>query len=203
VVLPDGTQVWLNAASELRYPTRFTGNSREVTLTGEAYFEVAQLANQPFRVNTADLAVTVLGTGFNIMAYQNEETVHATLVQGSVKVSSTRMPQQTGIVLTPGQQASIVPGSAITVNRPDLNEVLSWKEGSFSFSKTSLQAIMRQIERWYDVEVVYEGSMPDFHFTGNFSRRQYASQLLEILEASGEVNFTIEKDKIIVKRGKR
>lgn len=201
IVLPDGTHVWLDAASSLRFPTAFTGADRTVQLTGEAYFEVASQASQPFTVQTGEVSVLALGTSFNIMAYTNEANTAATLVQGSVKVTAGAGES---VVLTPGRQATVQHGSTvIKTGMADVAEVLSWKDGLFSFSNVSIQALMRQLERWYDVDVEYEGDIPDYHFNGTVSRRQYVGQLLEILEESGEVKFTLTGNKIIVKRAKQ
>ncbi|UPK72498.1 FecR family protein [Chitinophaga filiformis] len=195
LTLPDGSKVWLNSASSIRYPTAFTGTERKVEMTGEGYFEVAPDAAKPFTVKAGKIDVHVLGTGFNIMAYADENAIRTTLVSGSVKV-------QTGnaaTVLTPGVQASLAPNEqAFKTSRPDLAEVLAWKNGQFRFNRTGIKNIMRQVERWYDVDVSYEGNVDNIEFQGILSRKVNAKALLETLEATGEVHFRIEGDHISV-----
>jgi len=192
VVLADGTRVWLNSASSLHFPTAFTGPTREVQLTGEAYFEVADNAAQPFVVKTQRLDVHVLGTAFNVMAYEDEEAVRTTLVQGAVKVSARNQELQ----IRPGEQAALAEKDHLAVSSPDLSEVLAWKEGKFRFKKTPIKMIMRQIARWYDVDIVYKGKTPDLLLSGVFPRTEYVSQLLEVLQEAGNIHFTMEGNTI-------
>ncbi|WP_177222648.1 FecR family protein [Chitinophaga sp. YR627] len=195
LTLPDGSHVWLNAASSIRYPTAFTGAERNVELTGEGYFEIAPNAAQPFTVKTGKLDVHVLGTGFNIMAYADENAVRTTLVNGSVKVAAGAATT----ILTPGTQASLQTGAAgFTISKPDLDEVLAWKNGQFRFSRTNIKQIMRQVSRWYDVEVSYEGNVDNIEFQGILSRKVTAQALLETIAATGEVHFRITGDHISV-----
>ena len=197
VKLPDGTQVWLNAASSLRFPLAFSGKERKVVLTGEGYFEVAKDKSKPFRVMSGNQMVEVLGTHFNINSYADEGSIKTTLVEGSVKVHSGAKTG-TDLMLVPGQQA-INNGELMSLNvHPDIEEIISWKEGSFQFNDTSLSSIMRQLSRWYDVDVEFVGQVPDYHFRGRISRDTPIAQIFEILKTGG-LNFTIEGRRIIVK----
>jgi transmembrane sensor len=215
VTLPDGTKVWLNAASSLRYPTAFTGRERKVTVTGEAYFEVAHNANLPFVVNVNDKEeVTVLGTHFNINAYENEKAIHTTLLQGSVKVGSRQWAVGSGekaegsrqkaetkeqsVVLKPGEQVSLSHTSQLSQPIPvQTGEVIAWKNGLFNFEGASLGEIMRQLERWYDIEVSYEKGIPNVEFEGKMTRDVPLSDLLSMLERS-DIHFKVEGRKLIV-----
>ncbi|QEH42556.1 FecR family protein [Chitinophaga sp. XS-30] len=190
LVLPDGTQVWLNAASSIHYPTVFTGKERTVTITGEAYFEVTKNAGMPFRVNTSGgTMVEVLGTRFNINAYADEDAIRTTLAEGAVKVSSGNEQ----VILQPGQQAQVT-GRQIQVLRPDMAQVLAWKNGIFNFENSSLEEVMRQLSRWYDVEVVYKGRIPDRVFGGELQRSLPLSQVLEVLrDMKLNVQLTAER----------
>lgn len=199
VTLSDGTEVWLNAVSSIRYPSEFTGDNREVELTGEAYFDVAK-GVKPFRVKTSGMEVRVLGTAFNLMAYQDENSVQTTLVSGAVSVTDGKGERK----LEPGEQADWKPGApAPTVSKPDLEGVLGWKDGEFRFRKTNIASIMRQISRWYDVDVRYEGETPDFRFTGIVSRKEYVNQLLDALELTGEIHFKTDGKTITVFKGRQ
>lgn len=195
LTLPDGSQVWLNSASSIRYPTAFTGTKRMVEMTGEGYFEIAPDAAKPFTVKAGRLDVQVLGTGFNIMAYADENAIRTTLVSGAVRVKAGDATS----VLRPGVQASISPaGKTFITSKPDLAEVLAWKNGQFRFNRTGIRNIMRQVSRWYNVEVTYEGNVDNIEFQGILSRKVTAKALLETLEATGEVHFKIEGDHISV-----
>jgi transmembrane sensor len=195
VVLPDGTKAWLNSASSLKYPTVFDGKTRNVELRGEAYFEVAKNSRSPFTVNTSDMQVVVLGTAFNLMAYADEGAVRTTLVNGVVRLLSHKGAQ----MIKPGEQGSLDKREEqFTVSRPDLDEVLAWKDGEFKFSGQTIQTIMRQMVRWYDVDIEYQGVPPDIRFNGDISSKQNASALLDILETTRAVHFKIEGRKIIV-----
>lgn len=186
--LPDGTQVWLNAASSIRYPTAFIGNGRRVAITGEVYFEV-QRAAQPFKVSTPNGAeVEVLGTHFNINAYADEKAINTTLLEGSVRVRSNDATLQ----LAPGQQARIT-NQLELVSDANLDQVMAWKNGAFYFDQVSLRDIMRQLSRWYDIEVQYEGNVPDISFGGKMGRDVSLSKLLHFFKGSG-VHFRIEEN---------
>ena len=196
LILPDGSHVWLNAASSIRYPAAFTGKERKVEITGEAYFEVAKSAARPFRVKIGEAEeVEVLGTHFNIMAYEEEATVKTTLLEGAVKVTRAKASH----LLRPGQEAQLNKnGDGITViDDAPLSEAVAWKNGLFFFNRASLSTVMRQIARWYDVQIVYEGDIPEMEFGGKISRKSNVSEVLKILELS-KVHFRIEGKKIIV-----
>jgi transmembrane sensor len=192
VILPDGTKVWLNAASSIKFPTAFAAHDRHVELTGEAYFEVAKDASKPFDVTVNTLQVKVLGTHFNINAYSDEDAVKTTLLEGSVQLTSGNNHN----LLKPNQQG-IFRGTNISVVDVDAERLIAWKNGFFDFNRASIQDIMKQISRWYDTEVVYNGKIPDDEFVGKIERGAKLSQVLHILELS-HVHFTVENKKITV-----
>jgi transmembrane sensor len=195
--LPDGTQVWLNAGSRLRYPSRFTGSVRQVELTGEAYFEVARNKAMPFRVLSHNQVVKVLGTHFNISAYETEATVKTTLLEGAVRISLQQGRQSK--LLQPGQQAVVGDGAAtISVQEVEVEKAVAWKNGYFMFEDEDLESIMRQLARWYDVEVSYAGEVEGLKFGGMVSRSKSLDQTLRILELTGNVHFKIEGRRITV-----
>lgn len=181
VVLPDGTAVWLNAATSLRYPTAFDGNERVVMLRGEAYFEVAKNA-RPFRVQIDErTAVEVLGTHFNIHAYSDENQISTTLLEG--KVAMTRNDALLRrVVLNPGQQAIADKEQLAISKQVNIDQVMAWKNGMFNFEGMDLPAVLRQLARWYDVEIVYEGKIPTRKFGGEMQRDLSLQQVLRILE---------------------
>lgn len=195
LVLADGTRVWLNAASSITYPTVFTGNERRVTITGEAYFEVAKNKKMPFKVNVNGREeVEVLGTHFNIMAYDNEPVIKTTLLEGSVKINK----DHTLGILKPGQQAVLTPkGQLSIIDEADVDQAVAWKNGQTLFNNEDIRTIMRQISRWYDVDVEYRGEMPARLFTGGISRESNLSEVLKVLELS-KIHFTVADSKIIV-----
>ncbi|MBC8985160.1 FecR family protein [Pedobacter sp. N36a] len=193
IALPDGTMVWLNAASSLKYPSSFTGKDRFVTLTGEAYFEVAKDKKKPFRVKTLQQEVEVLGTHFNINAYGDEEVVKTTLIEGSVKV---KLPSDKSAVLKPGEQSSVL--NDIKINQVDANSAIDWKQGLFWFNDESIYSIMRQFSRWYNIEVEYRGNVSNIRFGGQVSRMKNLSQVLRIMELTKSIQFKVEGNKIIV-----
>ncbi len=211
VILPDGSHVWLNAASSLRFPTAFTNNERNVELTGEAYFEVAKDATKPFKVYFSshtgggrEGAVEVLGTHFNINAYNDEANIKATLLEGSIRVTpaqGSRLEAHSSKLLTPGQQASISSQSnqstPIQVQTVDTEEVIAWKNGKFQFNQADIKTVMRQIARWYDVEVTYEGPVSKEKFEGEIPRNSSLADVFRILELSA-VHFKTEGRKVIV-----
>ncbi|HEY9561181.1 MAG TPA: FecR domain-containing protein [Anseongella sp.] len=209
LTLPDGTKVWLNAASSLRYPISFKGPDRTVFLTGEAYFEVAsspatisssdKTAKKPFHVRVNDMTVTVLGTHFNIMAYAGKSQIETTLLEGSVQVNA-KTTNTDPVQLYPGQQAILDKNNAgINVAEVNTEEIVAWQKGYFQFNRANIYAIMRQVERWYDVKVVYEEPMPKEEFIGKISRNESLSSVLRIFKLS-KINFRIEGNKIIVFR---
>lgn len=199
VTLADGTLVWLNAASSIRFPVVFTGTERKVTITGEAYFEVAKNVAMPFKVKAASSEIEVLGTHFNVNAYEDEASIKTTLLEGSVKVSAIASSvKHAPVLLKPGQQSSISKAGIISVqNDADTEEAMAWRNGRFQFRSADLQSILRQISRWYDVDVVYQGKV-DLHFTGQLARNANVSNVFEKLALTGEVNFRIDGKKIIV-----
>lgn len=205
--LPDGSKVWLNAASSIRYPTVFNSKERLVELTGEAYFDIKKNQNIPFRVHFSSPSkdgggregmIEVMGTQFNVNAYHDESAISTTLLEGKIKMVSD---QQTAI-LKPGQQAQIkntsLGNGRIRVNDDvDTEEAIAWKNGLFYFDNVDIQAIMRQLARWYKVQVVFKGKIPARRFAGQVSRGARLSQVLKILELS-KIHFTIEGDVVTV-----
>ncbi|HEX6428654.1 MAG TPA: FecR family protein [Niastella sp.] len=213
LVLPDGSKVWLNAASSIRYPVAFTGNERRVEITGEVYFEVAPLTlptgrdgggskKVPFivKINTPPAGgsggqVEVLGTHFNVNAYNDEPAIATTLLEGKVKVSSMVNGQWS--MLKPGQQAAIHHSQLTIHDNIDMDLAVAWKNGLTAFKSADIKSIMRQVSRWYNVEVVYEGTIPQRTFTGGVSRDAPLSELLHLLDVS-KVHFRIEGNKVIL-----
>ncbi|CAL1517431.1 FecR family protein [Chitinophaga sp. MM2321] len=201
LTLPDGTQVWLNSASSIRFPSAFSGKARDIQITGEAYFEVTHLQaaigngkNIPFIVTVNGMKVEVLGTHFNINAYEDEGIIKTTLLQGSVKVIQEDQQQ----ILIAGQQAKLKQdGHLELVKGPDLEEVMAWKNGFFQFQNDSISNIMRQVARWYDVDINYQGNISQL-FIGKVPRNVNVSTLLSILESTGWVHFKINGREIIV-----
>lgn len=195
VTLSDGTKVWLNSESSLTYPVAFGGAERKVILKGEAYFEVSKNEQKPFIAQTDHAEVYVLGTHFNINAYKDEKNVKVTLLEGSVRLSAG--PDKA--LLTPGEQGIVeLSHAGIERKKVNVNQVMAWKAGYFIFRNNTIQDIMRQIERWYDVEVVYEGDIPKGTFGGTYSRNKDIHELLKGLELTGLVHFKIEGRRIIV-----
>lgn len=204
ITLSDGTKVWLNAGSTLKYPNHFAGKERIVELQGEAYFEVAQNKAKPFKVTSQGQEVEVLGTHFNISAYTNDKTIKTTLLEGSVKVSNglssskeANDPRNTKI-LTPGQQAQVSNDNIVIATNIDLEGIISWKEGYFKFNE-NLESIMAKVARWYDIEVVYEIKPdPKLTFSGKISRDRNIAGILNMLSFNGDVHFKIEGRRVIV-----
>ncbi|QEC43066.1 FecR family protein [Pseudobacter ginsenosidimutans] len=179
--LADGSRVWMNAGSSLHFPTSFPGKERIVELTGEAYFEIAKDAQKPFRVKVNDMQVNVLGTQFNIMAYENETSKAVTLLEGAVNVEH----RQQSVNLKPGQQTQSSDQTGLRLlSNIDTEEAIAWKNGLFITNHTSLPVLMRQIERWYNVNVVYEGKVPDKKFGGKIPRKSDLQEVLQVLEFS-------------------
>jgi transmembrane sensor len=195
VILPDGTKVWLNAASSLTYPTAFTGGDRTVHLKGEAYFEVSEGKDKPFKVIVGNMQVNVLGTHFNVMAYDDENAIKTTLLEGAVKVTEGAASQ----VLRPGQEARLDRSSeSFKLLDVDADVAIAWKNGVFQFGGSPIETVMREIARWYDVDVEYQGRT-DEHFTGTISRSVNASEVFKMLELTGAVHFNFDGKKIIVR----
>jgi len=194
LLLSDGTKVWLNSESSIRYPAAFAGITRDVTISGEAYFEVAKNEKIPFVVKVDNMEVKVMGTHFNINAYHDEESIKTTLLEGSVKV----LDAGNTTVLAPGQQSKVSKtGSIQLVKNADLEGAVAWKNGVFLFNKADIQSVMRQIGRWYDLEIAYEGEIPKDRFGGKLPMDAKVSQVLGALEQT-QVHFRIEGKKVIV-----
>lgn len=195
ITLPDGTTVWLNASSTLKFPTSFAGKERRVDLTGEAYFEVAQNIEKPFIVIAANSRVKVCGTHFNVMAYPEDSESKTTLLEGSVEVSPAKAGksgvESSVVTLTPGQQASMNVSNEILVKEADTEEVIAWKNGLFIFKNEGIESIMQKISRWYGVEIVYEADFIPSTFTGKISRSENISGVLRMLELTEVVSFKI------------
>lgn len=197
VVLPDGTRVWLNAASTLRYPTVFTGTERRVELQGEAYFEVVSNKEMPFRVKSNLQLVEVIGTHFNINSYADESTVRTTLLEGSIKISIRN--SKSSRTLKPGEQASVKSDiSLIGVNNVNTEEFIAWKNGYFLFENENIESIMRKISRWYNVDIEYQGKTPEGKFGGAVSKSKNISEVLRILELTKAVHFKVQGRRVTV-----
>ncbi|WEK37021.1 MAG: FecR family protein [Candidatus Pseudobacter hemicellulosilyticus] len=194
LLLPDGTRVWLNAASAIRYPTRFGAGNREVELTGEAYFEVTKNSRQPFIVKLTGMGeVEVTGTQFNIKAYA-DETVATTLLEGAVTIRTPSQQQP----MQPGSQTTMLPdGKLHHTPHADTEQAVAWKNRSFSFKETDLKTILKQLARWYDIEVKYQGAVPEKTFTSNLSMDTNLSEILTILRSS-KINFSFENGVLTV-----
>lgn len=192
IVLVDGSRVWLNAKSSISFPTAFEGNERNVTIEGECFFEIAKDKTKPFVIDVdGKQRIIVTGTQFNVNAYRNEPVVSTTLVEGAVSLQMNGEGSKEAVKLHPGQQASGDPDGRWKVQEVNVQEVVAWKNGLFQFRDAPLENVMRQIERWYNVEVDYEGGAPQRKFSGKLRRNSNASQILEILRFAG-VNFRIE-----------
>lgn len=195
LTLPDGSHVWLNAASSLRFPTAFNGHERNVTLTGEAYFEIAQHANSPFKVRANDVEIAILGTHFNVMAYTDEHNITTTLLQGAVKVHSPGK----AVLLKPGQQALFDHSTkGLQVSAADTESAVAWKNGYFSFSNENIQSAMRKIARWYNVDIEYRGDVTHKALWGTISKFEDIHEVLSMLELTGTMHFSMEGRKVIV-----
>ena len=197
VILPDETKVWLNASSSLRFPTAFAGKERRVQISGEAYFEVAKNPSQPFLVSiNGGSEVEVLGTHFNIMAYGDERAVKTTLLEGAINFRNGTAEKK----LKPGQQVQLQNGTLKLEVDVDIDQVVAWKNGLFDFSDDVIPDIMRQLSRWYDIEVAYDGPVPEGHYAGAVRRQSNISEVLKMLELAGDVRFEIQGKKVTVKK---
>jgi hypothetical protein len=198
LVLPDGSKVWLNAASSLRFPTRFEGKQRTVFLNGEAYFEVAKNAKMPFQVIPDDgMTVEVLGTQFNVMSYGDEKEVRTTLAEGIVKVTKIKK----SVLLSPSKQAVMLKADqSLVVSDANVDKALAWKDGMIEFDGDELPYIMRQLSRWYDIDVYFLGEVPTGRYNGSIRRQAPLSKVLEILKLAG-VQFKLENKKLMVTGG--
>lgn len=194
IVLPDNTKVWLNASSFIRFPVEFSGSKREVELSGEAYFEVAHNPTATFIVKTNEIQVEVLGTSFDIMAYNDEELIATTLVEGSLLVTNQ---QSVSSLLHPGNKASYKNGKLSIEKDANVEEAVAWKNGVFYFDNTSIKNIMRQVGRWYNVDIVFEKDV-DLHFSGELSRNSDIAEILRKLALTNEIQFSLNNRTIFV-----
>lgn len=195
LVLPDGSKVWLNAASTIKYPTIFTGRERVVEISGEAFFDVEQDKAKPFivKINNSTI-IEVLATSFNINAYEQEQTVKTTLVEGALRVNANNDRQ----LLKPGQQAQVAAGKPVkVVNNVNISQAMAWKNGYFDFNDVDLPVMMRQLERWYDIQVVYEGTVPDVTFKGKMDRNVQLSDVVGFLKNFG-INASLQDRKLLI-----
>lgn len=187
--LPDGSRVWLNASSVITYPTLFADKERIVELSGEAYFEVAKKPDMPFTVRVNGMNVNVLGTSFNVMAYDDEANIKTTLLEGAVQVVNGNSKA----LLKPGQEANVNnTEEKVKIATADIEQATAWKNGMFLFNKTDIRSIMRQLSRWYDFEVKYESAFENRNFSGMISRETELSQVLKMLQMTKDVKFKVE-----------
>lgn len=194
LILPDGTKAWLNATSSIRFPTAFTGNTREVTIQGEVYFEIAQQPNQPFIVKVNTMKIEVLGTHFNVMAYEEEQNICTSLLEGAVNVISGNSVRQ----IKPGQQALVNrEHNGISISNADVDAAIAWKNGRFEFNG-NIKSILRELTRWYDVQFIYEGAITEKAFAATFSRQDSLAEILNQLELTGSIHFKINDKTITV-----
>ena len=194
MTLADGSRVWLNAGSSVTYPVAFVDNERKVNITGEAYFEISHDASKPFKVTKGDFEVAVLGTHFNVNAYDDEKEIKVTLLKGSVEVKL----KNAKLKIVPGQQAKTINNEQLSINKNvDLEEVMAWKNGLFIMHKAEMGTIMREVSRWYNVEIVYHGEIPKGRISGDLPRSMNLSKVLQVMTLSG-VEFNIEGSKVMV-----
>jgi transmembrane sensor len=199
LILSDGTKVWMNAATSIKFPVDFTGNERVVELSGEAYFEVAHNTTKPFKVRSNGQIVQVLGTHFNINAYPDEEAIRTTLLQGSVKVFTngfSPLSDKKALIIKPNEQA-IFKNDQLSSVTVDADEIIAWKNGFILFKNADIKHIMRQIARWYDVDVVYQGQVTEDTYSGEISRNADLAEVFKVLKLS-DINLKIDGRKIIV-----
>lgn len=203
LILPDGTKVWLNASSTLRYPTEFKGANRVVEIEGEGYFDVAKVPSVPFIVKSRRQETVVLGTEFNISAYEEEETEKTTVVSGSVRVHAKVLVAGSGYApqlsreLAPQEQSVVTSSGAITKHKANVRSAVAWKSGNFYFKGTAFDDMVRQIARWYDIEVVYTNKIPQETFSGTFKRTASLASILEFLKGAG-ITCRMEGRKLLV-----
>jgi ferric-dicitrate binding protein FerR (iron transport regulator) len=194
MALPDGTEVWLNAASSIYFPTVFSGKERAVTITGEAYFEVAHDPRHPFTVTAGKTTIEVLGTHFNVMAYDNEAEMKTTLVEGSVKISD----EGRTAVLRPGEELQLNAQQFKVIRDADVEAAIAWKNGWFVFKDAGVETVMKQLERWYNISVKYEGRIPEKQLNGKVSRNASLSELMEMLSFYDDMKCSIEGNTVII-----
>lgn len=197
ITLPDGSKAWLNAESSLKYPVRFAGKERRVEMTGEVYFEIVKNRTMPFKVNSANQEIEVLGTHFNVNAYADEPVVRTTLLEGSVRVQVVPSSPEIVRTLKPGEQSALT-AKGIEVKRVDTEETMAWRNGDFIFKSESLSSILRKVSRWYDVEVIYKIDANAIKFDGMVSRKRNIAAVLNMIESTGNVHFKLEGRRLIV-----
>jgi transmembrane sensor len=199
LTLPDGTRVWLNADSKLTFPAQFVGNSRIVTVTGEAYFEVAKNKARPFKVISKNQEIKVLGTHFNVSSYEDEMVTRTTLLEGKVNVSTgkTTGTLAADVILQPNQQADLING-VIKVEEVNAEKAIAWKNGKFEFVSEDIESILRKIARWYNVEIVYKDELVNKQFSGSFSKFDNVAKVLQTIELTNTIHFKIEGRRILV-----
>ncbi|MBD1426471.1 FecR family protein [Sphingobacterium arenae] len=193
IVLPDGSKVWLNSASSISFPSNFSAAERKVSITGEVYFEIQHDVTRPFRVHAPQQQIEVLGTRFNINAYEDEPYVRTSLIEGSVKVKGATQEH----VLKPGFELRTTKNGDDRVGKADIEAIIAWKEGVFQFDRVELGALMRQLARWYDVEVIYTGAYPKDEFVGKIKRNEDIRKILNVLRY-GNINVSLEGRKLMV-----
>ncbi|MBE9462144.1 FecR family protein [Dyadobacter subterraneus] len=205
ISLSDGTKVWLNSLSSIRFPAVFSADERKVEITGEVYFEVAKVSlnkkRVPFRVVSNNQIIEVIGTHFNVNSYRDESVVKTTLLEGSVKVSTIANGKISleAVKLKPGEQSIVKPKqAAIAVEKVDTESAVAWQKGYFKFKDTNIEEVMRQLSRWYDLDVVYIGPLPQDQFTGYVSKKVAISSVLNILQEGGGVRFNVKDKKVEV-----
>ncbi|MEN0053161.1 MAG: FecR domain-containing protein [Mucilaginibacter sp.] len=196
LILADGTKVWLNAATSLKYPIAFTGNERVVELTGEAYFEVAHNPQKPFKVISMGQEVKVLGTHFNINAYHDNETTQTTLLEGLVMLTD----KQQQVLIRPGEQATKLGRAPFVIKKVNINNAVAWKNGLFAFDHSSITQIMQSISLWYDVDIVYKEDVTATDLGGTISRYNNLKSVLAALQATGAIHFHVEGRRIVIMR---
>lgn len=196
LTLPDGTQVWLNAASSIYFPTVFTDKKRAVTITGEAYLEVAPDPRRPFTVRVGKTNIEVLGTHFNVMAYDNEEQIKTTLLEGSVKITD----EDRTATLRPGEELQLNTRQFEVIRNADVEAAVAWKNGWFVFKDAGVETVMKQVERWYNISVRYEGKVIEKQFNGRISRSASLSELMEMLSFYDDMKCTINGNTITIKQ---
>jgi len=194
IIMPDGSMVWLNSASTIKFPGVFSGKTRSVELEGEAYFEIAKNAEMPFIVKSKNIEIEVIGTHFNVNTNTGTDVVKTTLLEGSIKIDNGNSSK----LLSPGQQAIQIGNEIKVVNDVDVKEQIAWKNGLFQFKDASVEEVMQQAALWYDLEVAFEGDSPEKYLTGKVSRNVNVSEFMNILEYAG-VKFKIEQKKITIK----
>ncbi len=194
ITLPDGSNVWLNANSTLKYPSHFTGSERLVEISGEAYFSVARNKDRPFKVISRGQQIEVLGTGFNISAYPDDPEIKTTLVEGAIQI--VNLTSKIVNKLSPGEQ-SIIQEAATTVQQVDPNQYIAWRDGRFYFDHTPFDEMIRQVARWYDIEVIYNRDIPKETFTGEMARDLTLQAMLDLLDIS-DATISLEERTLIV-----